>query len=176
MSDFEFLIDPQKDYYKVLRVKETAILHTIKKAYKRLAIKCHPDKSSGNEKKMKEINEAYDVLKNKEKRTYYDNLREEYFAETEWKFSKKKAKRKRKKRRSKFFDNAANKQLKDFIFDSLLIFQDQLGLKITKKVQNDFKAAVEFVYDTWNELKETERIDYYTFGGIRAKKVHKEEF
>lgn len=60
-----------KDYYKILGVSRNASQEEIKKAYRRLAHKYHPDKG-GDEKKFKEINEAYQVLGNKEKRAQYD--------------------------------------------------------------------------------------------------------
>lgn len=59
------------DYYEVLGVAKTASQDEIKKAFHKLAHKHHPDKG-GDEKKFKEINEAYQVLSNKEKRTQYD--------------------------------------------------------------------------------------------------------
>lgn len=66
---------PQLDYYKVLGVEHDASLTDIKNAYRRLAMKYHPDKSKGdkeNEKHFKEINEAFSVLGDKEKREKYD--------------------------------------------------------------------------------------------------------
>lgn len=59
------------DYYEVLGVPKTASQEEIKKAFHKLAHKHHPDKG-GDEKKFKEINEAYQVLSNKEKRSQYD--------------------------------------------------------------------------------------------------------
>lgn len=66
-----------KDYYKVLGVTKTATQDEIKKAYRKLAIKYHPDKNKGNkqaEEKFKEIAEANDVLSDPEKRRKYDEL------------------------------------------------------------------------------------------------------
>ena len=66
-----------KDYYKVLGVSEDASEKEIKKAYKKLAIKYHPDKNPDDqvaEEKFKEINEAYEVLGDPEKRKKYDKL------------------------------------------------------------------------------------------------------
>jgi len=63
-----------KDYYKVLGVKPGASAEEIKKAYRRLAHQHHPDKIHGNEAKFKEINEAYQVLSNNEKRSQYDRF------------------------------------------------------------------------------------------------------
>ncbi|MCD6177654.1 molecular chaperone DnaJ [bacterium] len=62
-----------KDYYKILGVPRNASQEEIKKAYRRLAHKYHPDKG-GDEKKFKEINEAYQVLSDKEKRAQYDRF------------------------------------------------------------------------------------------------------
>lgn len=65
-----------KDYYKTLGVDKKASEKEIQKAYKTLAKKCHPDvnKSKDSEAKFKEINEAYEVLGDKEKRNRYDTL------------------------------------------------------------------------------------------------------
>lgn len=66
-----------KDYYKVLGVNKTATQVEIKKAYRKLAIKYHPDKNKGNkqsEEKFKEIAEANDVLSDPGKRKKYDEM------------------------------------------------------------------------------------------------------
>ncbi|MDD5547364.1 MAG: DnaJ C-terminal domain-containing protein [Candidatus Pacebacteria bacterium] len=63
-----------KDYYKVLGVEQSASQDQIKDAYRKLAHKHHPDKAGGNEQKFKEINEAYQILSNKEKRSQYDRF------------------------------------------------------------------------------------------------------
>jgi curved DNA-binding protein len=70
-----------KDYYEVLGVDKKASSDEIKKAYRKLANKYHPDKNPGNkdaDAKLKEINEAYAVLKDSEKRAKYDNLGSSY--------------------------------------------------------------------------------------------------
>lgn len=65
-----------KDYYKTLGVDRTASQDKIKRAYKKLARKYHPDvsKETDAEARFKEINEAYHVLRDKEKRKAYDQL------------------------------------------------------------------------------------------------------
>ncbi|HTA84054.1 MAG TPA: J domain-containing protein [Bacteroidia bacterium] len=70
-----------KDYYKILGVEKTASADEIKKAFRKLAVKYHPDKNPGNkaaEEKFKEINEANEVLSDKEKRKKYDDLSTNY--------------------------------------------------------------------------------------------------
>lgn len=63
-----------KDYYKILGVERGASEEEIKKAYRKLAHQYHPDKSGGDEKRFKEINEAYQVLSDKKKRSFYDQF------------------------------------------------------------------------------------------------------
>ena len=67
----------KRDYYEVLGVIKSASAEEIKKAYRKLALKCHPDKNRGDksaEAKFKEASEAYHVLSNKERRTNYDQF------------------------------------------------------------------------------------------------------
>lgn len=63
-----------KDYYEILGVNKSASDDEIKKAYRKLAHKYHPDKSGGDSEKFKEINSAYQVLSDKSKRSQYDQF------------------------------------------------------------------------------------------------------
>src|SRR3990172_6731881 len=60
------------DYYKILGINKGASEDEIKKAFRKLAHKYHPDKRGGDEAKFKEISEAYGVLSNEKKRQEYD--------------------------------------------------------------------------------------------------------
>jgi len=70
-------MEQKRDYYEVLGVSKTATPEEIKKAYRKLAIKYHPDRNPDNkeaEEKFKEAAEAYEVLSNEEKRQRYDQF------------------------------------------------------------------------------------------------------
>ena len=70
-----------KDYYKILGVNRNASKDEIKRAYRKLALKTHPDRNPGDakaEERFKEINEAYQVLNDPKKRARYDQLGEQY--------------------------------------------------------------------------------------------------
>ena len=70
-----------KDYYKILGVDRKASPEEIKKAFRKLALKYHPDRNKGNkeaEEKFKDINEANEVLSDPQKRARYDQLGESY--------------------------------------------------------------------------------------------------
>jgi curved DNA-binding protein len=73
---------PGKDYYAMLGLSKTASVEEIKKAYRKMAMKYHPDRNKGNksaEEKFKEISEAYAVLSDTEKRKQYDSFGSEGF-------------------------------------------------------------------------------------------------
>jgi curved DNA-binding protein len=70
-----------KDYYQILGVARSASLDDIRKAYRKLAMQFHPDRNPGNkaaEERFKEINEAYQVLNDAQKRAHYDRLGSAY--------------------------------------------------------------------------------------------------
>ncbi len=64
----------KRDYYEILGVSKDASDDELKKAFRKAAVKHHPDKEGGDETKFKEINEAYEVLKDKQKRQRYDQF------------------------------------------------------------------------------------------------------
>lgn len=70
-----------RDYYQILGVNKTADKNEIKRAYRKLAMQYHPDQNPNNseaEEKFKEINEAYQVLSDPDKRAHYDRLGADY--------------------------------------------------------------------------------------------------
>ena len=73
---------PEKDYYETLGVNRSASDSEIKKAYRKLAVKFHPDKNPGDkqaEEKFKEISAAFEILKDPEKRNQYDQFGHDAF-------------------------------------------------------------------------------------------------
>lgn len=64
----------KRDYYEVLGVSKSASADEIKKAFRKAAVQHHPDKEGGDETKFKEVNEAYEVLKDQQKRQRYDQF------------------------------------------------------------------------------------------------------
>ena len=84
MRKEEFLMAAKQDYYKVLGIDKNADDKTIKKAYRKLAKKYHPDMNPGNaaaEQKFKEVTEAYNVLSDAEKKKLYDQFGHAAFEE-----------------------------------------------------------------------------------------------
>ena len=74
----------KRDYYEILQVQKTASGEEIKRAYRKLAVKFHPDKNPGDhtaEESFKELGEAYDVLSDEEKRGAYDRFGHAAFAQ-----------------------------------------------------------------------------------------------
>src|SRR3989338_623817 len=75
-----------KDYYNILGVDKAASKEEIKKAFRNLAHKYHPDKKDGDEKKFKEANEAYSVLSDDKKRAEYDSYGRDFSIDVELSF------------------------------------------------------------------------------------------
>ena len=74
-----------KDYYEILGVSRQASQEEIKKAFKTLGLKWHPDRNKGNkeaEEKFKEINGAYEILKDEKKRAAYDRMGHDQFTQS----------------------------------------------------------------------------------------------
>ena len=67
--------DPKKNYYEILWVAEDASDEEIKKAFRKAAVKYHPDKPGGDKEKFQEINGAFQVIGDKQKRQQYDMFR-----------------------------------------------------------------------------------------------------
>src|SRR3954462_4424453 len=74
----------KRDYHEVLEVTKTATSEEVKRAYRKLAVKYHPDKNPDDphaEEKFKELGEAYDVLMDPDKRAAYDRFGHAAFAQ-----------------------------------------------------------------------------------------------
>ena len=141
------------DYYKILEVSENADILKIKKQYRKLAMKYHPDKNAGDEraaKKFREITEAYEVLSNEEKRKEYDYKRENENNHTKKKNDKENFKNKYSENNfsfgKEFFKSAA--EMKG-------MFENSFGLD--KMIKNKAKAEKESVksrFESFFDMKE----------------------
>ena len=76
--------DPKKNYYEILWVAEDASDDEIKKAFRKAAVKYHPDRPGGSKEKFQEINWAYQVIWDKQKRQQYDVMRKWWFSGFGW--------------------------------------------------------------------------------------------
>ena len=157
-------IDPRTDYYAILGVGKDATTEKIKLAFKRLAMRHHPDRG-GDTEAFKRINSAHQVIGDPESRRYYDQIRSEYSSGDEWwdytKYGM---------TREEYFSDPAKAGLRQFVIQSLFIFQDQLEMIIPGAVIHDFETAVQYVYDTWGEIKKTRRIVVQRFAGMKVTK------
>ena len=141
------------DYYKILEVSENADILKIKKQYRKLAMKYHPDRNAGDEraaKKFREITESYEVLSNEEKRKEYDYKRENENNHTKKKNDKENFKNKYSENNfsfgKEFFKSAA--EMKG-------LFENSFGLD--KMIKNKAKAEKESVksrFESFFDMKE----------------------
>ena len=133
-----------KDYYKILGISRDASPEEIRKAYHKLAHKYHPDKG-GDEKKFKEIAEAYQVLSNKEKRAQYDRFGRTFEAGQGFQSG---------------FDSGAfwsNARAEDFDFGNLDfedIFEDFFGFGGSRR-KKDFNRGKDIEVQIEMDLKDT---------------------
>ena len=141
------------DYYKILEVSENADILKIKKKYRKLAMKYHPDRNAGDEraaKKFREITEAYEVLSNGEKRKEYDYKRENENNHTKKKNDKENFKNKYSENNfsfgKEFFKSAA--EMKG-------MFENSFGLdKMIKNKAKDEKESVKSRFESFFDMKE----------------------
>ena len=152
----DFIIDPSKDFYSVLQVSPNSDPKQIKHAHKKLSMKYHPDRATGDEDKFKEVQEAWEVLGDPDNKKYYDSIRGEYSSnDHSWNNTGKTYRRRRAYDEDPWRD-IRQRTLKDFVIDSLFLFQEKLGIVIPDIVQNNFNEAVDFVYSVWHRVKEAE--------------------
>lgn len=141
------------DYYKILEVSENADILKIKKQYRKLAMKYHPDRNAGDEraaKKFREITEAYEVLSNGEKRKEYNYKRENENNHTKKKNDKENFKNKYSENNfsfgKEFFKSAA--EMKG-------MFENSFGLdKMIKNKAKDEKESVKSRFESFFDMKE----------------------
>ena len=141
------------DYYKILEVSENEDISEIKKQYRKLAMKYHPDRNAGDKravKKFREITEAYEVLSNGEKRKEYDYKRENENNHTKKKNDKENFKNKYSENNfsfgKEFFKSAA--EMKG-------MFENSFGLdKMIKNKAKDEKESVKSRFESFFDMKE----------------------
>ena len=141
------------DYYKILEVPENTDISEIKKKYRKLAMKYHPDRNAGDEraaKKFREITEAYEVLSNGEKRKEYDYKRENENNHTKKKNDKENFKNKYSENNfsfgKEFFKSAA--EMKG-------MFENSFGLdKMIKNKAKNEKESLKSRFESFFDMKE----------------------
>ena len=141
------------DYYKILEVSENADILKIKKQYRKLAMKYHPDRNAGDKravKKFREITEAYEVLSNGEKRKEYYYKRENENNHTKKKNDKENFKNKYSENNfsfgKEFFKSAA--EMKG-------MFENSFGLdKMIKNKAKDEKESLKSRFESFFDMKE----------------------
>ena len=138
------------DYYKILEVSGNADILKIKKQYRKLAMKYHPDRNAGDKravKKFREITEAYEVLSNGEKRKEYDYKRENENNHTKKKNDKENFKNKYSENNfsfgKEFFKSAA--EMKGMFENSFGL--DKMGKNKAKAEKESVKSRFESFFD-----------------------------
>jgi len=120
-----------KDYYKILGVERNASAEEIKKAFRKLAHQYHPDKKGGNEKKFKEVNEAYSILSDNKKRAQYDQFGSNFTGQGGFDFSS-----------ANGFDFDLNDILGSFFRGGTAWSRMRRGADISVDVEIDFKESI----------------------------------
>ena len=148
------------DYYKVLEVAENADISEIKKKYRKLVMKYHPDRNSGSEenvKKFREITEAYEILGNEKKRKEYDYKRKN-------RNNKKEKVSKMENTRNKFSGNnfsfgkeffKSSKEMKGMFESSFGL--DKMGKEKEKLKRRNLKSKFENFFDMKERRKQQKR-------------------
>ena len=140
------------DYYRILEIKEDADFSEIKKKYRKLAIKYHPDKNPGDDeavKKFREITEAYEILGDEKKRKEYDNKR---------KFKNGQENNKNLKNKNNFSDNnfsfgkeffKSASEMKEMFENSFNL--NKMGKKKAEMEKENIKGRFENFFDMQNK-------------------------
>ena len=140
------------DYYKILEVEENVDFSEIKKKYRKLAIKYHPDKNPGDDeavKKFREITEAYEILGDEKKRKEYDNKR---------KFKNGQENNKNLKNKNNFSDNnfsfgkeffKSASEMKEMFENSFNL--NKMGKKKAEMEKENIKGRFENFFDMQNK-------------------------
>lgn len=164
MSDnIQFLINPSEDLYSILGLKMTSTDEEIKRAYKTLTLKHHPDRG-GDQERFKQVVHAYEILRDSDKKAYYNRMRKEYlvgsFSGTGSGTAPSGV--------ENFFDNIRNKNLRDFIIDSIFVFQREFDIEIPDNILDNFHESVKMVYGIWGEICSAMTPDttFVRFGGL----------
>ena len=142
------------DYYRILEIKEDADFSDIKKKYRKLAIKYHPDKNPGDDeavKKFREITEAYEILGDEKKRKEYDRKRK-------FKNGQENKKNENLKNRNNFSDNnfsfgkeffKSASEMKEMFENSFNL--NKMGKKKAEMEKENIKGRFENFFDMHNK-------------------------
>ena len=144
----------KRDYYEVLGVDKNATAEELKKAYRKMAIKYHPDKNPGDDeavKKFREITEAYEILGDEKKRKEYDNKRK-------FKNGQENNKNKNLKNKNNFSDNnfsfgkeffKSASEMKEMFENSFNL--NKMGKKKAEMEKENIKGRFENFFDMQNK-------------------------